>query len=77
MKCVNEKEENPVLPRSERQTPCNKTCIKISAEKKQQRVMDTGESLLCEGKHLFADWTLFSGNFAASLGPELGTSPQD
>lgn len=30
-----------------------------------------------EGKHLFADWNLFSGKFAASLGPRLGMSPQD
>ncbi|XP_074991813.1 uncharacterized protein LOC142074828 isoform X2 [Calonectris borealis] len=46
----NEKEEEPVqavLPRSERPTPRNKTCIKTSAEKEQRRVMVIGDSLLC------------------------------
>lgn len=30
-----------------------------------------------EQKHQFADWTLFLGKFAASLGSELGMSPQE
>ena len=49
-KVHNEIEEEPmqaVLPRPERPTPCNKTCIKTSAKKKQQRVVAIGGSLLC------------------------------
>lgn len=36
-----------VLPRSERSTPHNKTCIKTSAKKKQWWVMVIGDSPLC------------------------------
>lgn len=41
---IKEEPVQAVLPRSERPTPLNKTCIKISTKKKQ--------------KHPFSDWTL-------------------
>lgn len=42
---IKEEPVQAVLPRSERPTPLNKTCIKISTKKKQ--------------KHPFSDWALF------------------
>lgn len=64
------------LPRSERPTSCNNTCIKTRTEKKQW-LWSLVIAPCVEWKHLFADQTLFSEKFAVSLGPRLGVSPQD
>lgn len=77
---AHEVEEEPMqefLPRSERPIPYNKTCNKPAPRRNNCESWSLVVFSFLEQKHPFADRTLFSGRFSASLGHKSGVSSQD